>query len=219
MFFCILCNTHRTLAFSYLLVYYHTRAPTRKTAASVSGAAGNSEQVTSAFRPRITFDTYLEALKRYKEVHGHMLVSRFFVVPEGDAEGAAEWPAHLQGMKLGCLLREVKRGRSHQSRKEELRALGFDLDCKGMGRNTMGGAPKQTYEFVKGAFLQYKEIHGDLLVPSHFVVPEGPEWPQDLWGVELGQYTQEIRQGVYLKHKKSELEEIGFVFENQVCMK
>ena len=173
----------------------------------------NGEQAVNMYRPRMDFEHYIEALKKYKELYGNMLVSRFFTVPEG----TTDWPEHLHGMKLGCLLREVKRGRSHQNRREELRALGYDLECKGMGRQYMGGAPKYSYEVIRAAFLRYKEIHGDMLVPVSFKIPDGPtDWPQETWGIHLGRYTQEIRQGAYLKNKKEDLEEIGFAFDSQV---
>ena len=194
-------------------------APAAAAATSVSGLAGiagaNGEQAAAAanmYRPRLDFDHYIEALKKYKELYGDLLVSRFFIVPED----TTEWPEHLQGMKLGCLLREVKRGRSHQSRKEELKALGYDLECKGMGRQYMGGAPKYSYEVIKTAFIRYKEMNNDMLVPVNYIVPSEPEWPKETWGVHLGRYTQEIRQGSYLKNKKDELEELGFSFDSQV---
>ena len=203
-----------------MLQIANSRAPARKAAAStvmVSGAAGNAgangeQAAANMYRPRMDFEHYIEALKKYKELYGNMLVSRFFTVPEG----TSEWPEHLQGMKLGCLLREVKRGRSHQNRREELRALGYDLECKGMGRQYMGGAPKYSYEVIKIAFIRYKELHGDMLVPVSFVVPEGTDYPPETWGIHLGRYTQEIRQGAYLKPKRDELEEIGFSFDSQV---
>jgi hypothetical protein len=42
------------------------------------------------------------------------------------------------------------------------------------------------YEKVKAAFLQYKALFGDLLVPDIFVVPVTEDWPEELWGIKLG---------------------------------
>jgi hypothetical protein len=42
------------------------------------------------------------------------------------------------------------------------------------------------YDKVKAAFLQYKSLFGDLLVPDIFVVPVTEDWPEELWGMKLG---------------------------------
>ena len=47
----------------------------------------------------------------------------------------------------------------------------------------------------RGALLQrtlaalrvYNELHGDLEVPRLFTVPSTAPWPEDLWGLQLGQ--------------------------------
>ena len=164
-------------------------------------------------RPRVEFDVYLEALKRYKEIHGDLFISRFFVVPEN----TTDWPVHMWGLKLGDLLREVKRGRSHQERKNELASIGYDLDSKGMGRASLGGSPRYPYEVMLSAFRAYKEVYKHLKVPVNFIIPDGDnQYPEATWGIPLGRYTQEIRQGAYLKNRRDELIEMGFAFSSQV---
>ena len=34
------------------------------------------------------------------------------------------------------------------------------------------------YKQSRAALIRYKELHGDLTVPSTFVVPHSPDWPQ-----------------------------------------
>ena len=165
-------------------------------------------------RPRVEFEVYLEAIKKYKEIHGDLNISRFFSVPEN----SLEWPQHMWGLKLGGLLREVKRGRSHQERKSDLIAIGYDLESKGMGRASLGGSPRYPYEVMMSAFRAYKAIHNHLRVPVSFAIVEGDsQFPEATWGIPLGRYTQEIRQGAYLKNRREELVEMGFAFGSQVC--
>ena len=104
------------------------RAPKSPLAVAAGGGTG---------RGRVDFDLYIEALRRYKELFGDVVVSRFFVVP-----ATPEWPERLHNLHLGCLLREVKRGKSHVAHRPELAAMGFDFESKGMGRQSMGGNPK-----------------------------------------------------------------------------
>ena len=47
-------------------------------------------------------------------------------------------------------------------------------------------------ELIPG-LTTYKEVHGDLLVPSAFVVPASEPWPESLWGLELGTRVCELR--------------------------
>ena len=50
--------------------------------------------------------------------------------------------------------------------------------------------------------LMYKELFGDLDVPSNFVVPKEPIWPQELWDVELGKTLCRIKDnGEFAAHR------------------
>jgi hypothetical protein len=167
-------------------------------------------------RPRVEFDVYLEAIKRYKEVHGDLNISRFFTVPENNLD----WPQHMWGLKLGGLLREVKRGRSHQDKKNDLIAIGYDVDSKGMGRASLGGSPRYPYDVMLAAFRAFKAVKKHLKVPVSFTIPVGDtQYPEVTWGIPLGRYTQEIRQGAYLKNRREELIEMGFEFKSQVTQR
>ncbi|OQR84817.1 hypothetical protein ACHHYP_12790 [Achlya hypogyna] len=65
------------------------------------------------------------------------------------------------------------------------------------------------------ALTVYKEMHGDLLVPYRFIVPNGDErWPQETWGMALGNLVHKLRQSSSLgADRRSALEELGFVFD------
>ncbi len=69
------------------------------------------------------------------------------------------------------------------------------------------------YEKIEVALLAYKSLHGDMLVPTMFVVPRSVEYPEDVWDMKLGAVVTSIRsKGIYAS-KHNRLREIGFKFE------
>jgi hypothetical protein len=66
---------------------------------------------------------------------------------------------------------------------------------------------------VLGALNTHKGLHGDLMVPTTFVVPlDDVAWPEPLWGMKLGILVRNIRKNrCYMKYRP-ELEEMGFNF-------
>lgn len=52
------------------------------------------------------------------------------------------------------------------------------------------------------ALAKYKERHGTLDVPQHFVIPvNSPEWPEEVWGLRLGARVNTVRsQGTFVKN-------------------
>jgi len=43
--------------------------------------------------------------------------------------------------------------------------------------------------------LHYKELHGNLDIMSHFIVPWETTWPSEMWWVKLGRLVTDIRLG------------------------
>ena len=71
------------------------------------------------------------------------------------------------------------------------------------------------YEVAKAALLQYKKLHGDMMVPASFVVPEGSTlWPHEMWELKLGMIVRNIRGGDSYVQKRSELTSIGFTYDS-----
>jgi hypothetical protein len=66
---------------------------------------------------------------------------------------------------------------------------------------------------AESALLIYKRLHGNLNVPSSFVVPLDDEnWPTELWGKKLGNTVSIIRwKGSFSRYRK-ELIELGIKF-------
>ena len=148
-------------------------------------------------RSEVLYQTVKLCLLRYRELHGDMLVPSHFKVPnQSDA-----WPTSLLGLKLGIAANNIRYGKSFVSRRKELESIGFDYTPR----------LELSYQTVKLALLRYKELHGDMLISSHFEVPnESDAWPTSLLGLKLGHAAYDIRQGYSFVSKRKDLESIGF---------
>ena len=98
-----------------------------------------------------------------------------FVVPS-----QAPWPEDAWGIKLGSRVDGIRSAdehvRNHPERRKLLNDMGFVWDDY-----------ERRWEQVLGALRVYKEVHGDLQVPSAFVVPSQAPWPEEAWGIQLGE--------------------------------
>jgi hypothetical protein len=140
---------------------------------------------------------------KYKDLKGDMLVPQTFVVPINDIT----WPKETWGMKLGSVVSTIRAGKSHGDKREDLESIGFDFNLQ---RRSCG------YEANRAALLKYKELEGNMMVPTKFVVPNNNiTWPEETWGTELGRVVMRIRAGKSWKDKREDLESIGFVFSSQ----
>ena len=77
----------------------------------------------------------------------------------------------------------------------------------------VGGESDYTYRLR--ALRHYKELHGDMRVPQMFHVPWSAEWPQEFWGLWLGDVVHSVRRGRLYEDKHEELEDAGFDFTKQ----
>jgi hypothetical protein len=87
-----------------------------------------------------------------------------------------------------------------------LEALGVNFD---VNRYDVRG-----FDVIYSALEAYMAVHGNLLVPARFVVPQDDvNYPSEAWGMKLGGNVSTIRsKGAYSEHKVK-LEELGFVFK------
>jgi hypothetical protein len=156
--------------------------------------------------PRWPWPRVRQALLVYKEVHGDLEVPQQFVVPS-----EAPWPAEDRGRSLGEKVVNMRaRGdlvKNHPERRAELDALGFVWDDH-----------ERRWEEVRAALLAYQEVHGDLQVPTAFVVPSEAPWSEEAWGMKLGFRVDDIRSHeIYVKHhpeRRAELDALGFVWDD-----
>ena len=125
-----------------------------------------------------------------------------FVVPENDSN----YPEHTWNVNLGKALLTIRYNGAFREHKDRLVALGVDFNVDKL--NVVG------FDVTYSALKVYKDIHGDLLVPQKFVVPENDDqYPKEAHGLKLGRRVESIRnQGTYVEHRE-QLEALGFVYD------
>ena len=143
-----------------------------------------------------------EAVRCYREIFGDVSIHYKFKIPKSQS-----WPKHLQNFELGRKLKQLLESDEfitmHPDKVKRLQALGLDSDFAGSAWN-----------IVLSALSTYKDIHGDLMIPSRYVVPDEDPWPRLARGIALGVRVASIRSsGAYiLNHpeRKQKLDEMGF---------
>ena len=157
---------------------------------------------SDAINYEIAHDSVVKlALQRYKELHFHSLVPGSFVIPQNNEE----WPETVWGLQLGKIMMEIRNG-SRKSMRNELEIIGLNQNSISKGKTC-------NRENLKLALLTYNKLHGSMVVPSEFVVPhDSDEWPDELWGLNLGNIVLEIREGVSRMSMRAELQAMGFVY-------
>jgi hypothetical protein len=159
----------------------------------------------------VTFDQLYDALVIYrKEVQpkGALTVPSEFVVPNQDP-----WPENTRGLPLGMSMSKIQSKsflKDDPDAEDKLNAIGVQMDSKVAANDTR-------FQNVCDGLKRYKEIHGDMLVPQPFIVPENSnDWPEDTWGLRLGARVNAIRsQGTFVKaspERKKQLDDLGFVW-------
>jgi hypothetical protein len=161
------------------------------------------------------------ALVKYKDLNGDLLVPAGFVVPPGDII----WPEETWDMNLGTAVSNInqsshnvknqadfdRRGRkSYIDKRSDLGSSGFNFNSQKLKAEIK---KQRGYEVVKVALQTYEDLHGDMLVPAIFVVPEDDTtWPEETWGLNLGRVVSRVRAGKSHVKNRADLESIGFQF-------
>lgn len=154
----------------------------------------------------LPYSLTIGALKRYHEKHADLILPRRFVVPEQD-----DYPKELHGIDLAGTVYDMKWWQRHvkerPDRVAELNQLGFVWERL-----------QSEWNLVLEGLMAYGTIHGNLLVPSKFVVPYEQDWPKATWGLALGNCVYRIRsrgdflQGCNAWSRRDQLDAIGFVW-------
>jgi hypothetical protein len=148
------------------------------------------------------FERVFKALSDYKVVHGDVVVPHKFVVPRCDAA----YSENAWGLNLGVNLHHIRVNGVYSEHRDRLEALGVNFDV-----NRYDG---RGFDVIYSALDAYKAVHGNLLVPQKFVVPQDDvNYPPETWGIKLGRNVSNIRnKGVFSEHR-IKLEELGLVFK------
>jgi hypothetical protein len=156
-------------------------------------------------RRRYGWDIIRQCLVIYKEINGHLRVPVKFIVPEHDSD--TRWPAHLGGVSLGAAVSQIRERNDYGKHRAELEELGFDYNHQCL--------PEFGFHRIKEVLALYLELHGDLLVPFTYIVPEDPYWPKDMWNMKLGVVVSHIRNRNNYAEHKNELIDMGFDYRKQ----
>ncbi|EGZ22507.1 hypothetical protein PHYSODRAFT_398962, partial [Phytophthora sojae] len=150
----------------------------------------------------------LPALKRFHQVHEHADVPQEFVVPTNDET----WPRLTWGCRLGNTAHSIRRKEAYTVQvamsKEELDRIEFCYDISIIERDWT--------KKVLPSLQVYRREFGDCLVPTAFVVPACPPWPEKAWGMTLGIVVSRCRIGggyaEQATRDREVLDALGFVW-------
>ncbi|OQR91160.1 hypothetical protein THRCLA_09087 [Thraustotheca clavata] len=134
------------------------------------------------------------ALAHYKKLHGNLDIVKGYRVPYDES-----WPAEFHGMRLQQAIEYLRFRKNELSDKvkDAVDALGFTWD------------PWQTsWENKLGAIEAYRINYGHVKIPRKFVVPASDDWPQDTWGLKIGEYLPYMRAETRLD-RMAQLEALG----------
>jgi len=67
------------------------------------------------------YEKTIRALKRYKDIHGDLMVSKTFIVPNDDDS----WSDELKGFDLGRIVGHIRYDKKYEEYKDELDKIGF----------------------------------------------------------------------------------------------
>jgi hypothetical protein len=177
---------------------------------------------------------------RRKRLSKALRIPSQYIIPSNNTY----WPPDLWSYPLGAKCAAVRQKglyiKNQPERRKALEELGFRLDD--------GNASLGWLEVVHAAAI-YSRMHGRVCdVPVNFVVPSPPPnfcsthldengedislleedekacwpWPEQLWGLQLGQRLKDVRlKGAYLKKpenasaRRAQLDALGFVWEKK----
>ena len=129
-----------------------------------------------------TFDELIKLLKEYKKVYGNLRIPTDYCTSDG--------------LKLGRIVNTLRTGARKTSAKQKARLdkLGFVWKCA------------VSFEELVNLLMNYKNEHGDLLIPTRYCTPEG---------VKLGNLVHNIRVGSrkITAEEREQLDEVGFVWK------
>eukprot|EP01044_Picomonas_judraskeda_P009861 COSAG03_NODE_1232_length_4510_cov_37.532986_2_plen_361_part_00 len=142
------------------------------------------------------------ALLCFRGLHGHLRVPFAFAVPEEEP-----WPRQCWGMALGKRVNRIRGRQDFVLRRPERREW---LDKQGF---VWEEREHRWTEEIQPALQCFRGLHGHLRVPRPFVVPEEAVWPQQCWGMRLGETVNRIRTKEGHPERREWLDCIGFVWD------
>jgi hypothetical protein len=150
------------------------------------------------------------AIKTYKLVNcisegSPVAIPLKFVVPHD----SPDWPQELWGLKLGEKADSILHGHYAQYRSE------FDA----LGLTAKFGPTDDRAQRIILALKTYKSVNcipknSSFAVPTSFVVPrDNADWPQDLWGLRLGETARSVLVEDTYSEYRQEFDRLGLAFK------
>ncbi|KAG7378486.1 Phosphatidate phosphatase lpin1 [Phytophthora pseudosyringae] len=166
------------------------------------------------------FELLAPALQTFHCLHGHFAVPLRFTVPSIPSRAAQQWPEELQGMKLGTTISRFLKACALAKKPSRRQTLdGVRAQLRELGLPDVEDWKRFLWEEVTvPAMRTYRSMHGDLLMPVSFTVPEGDgTWPRSTWGYKLGYWTSELRrsQDKLPRYQLQDLEALGFSWNDR----
>ena len=179
-----------------------------KISSSYPSRESKSNLISSTQSPKRHPDQLYELTKamllKYKELNGHLMVPKSFIIPYNDEK----WPTEMWGKKLGNSVRNIRNRSSFKSKRSDLESIGFVF--------SVNNRPRHGYILIKSMLLKYKEIYGNMIVPTDFIIPYNTSsiWLPEMYGKPLGSIVSSIRKKSTYKSYHDELQEIGFFYDD-----
>eukprot|EP00979_Chaetoceros_neogracilis_P005013 scaffold858_cov231-Chaetoceros_neogracile.AAC.1 len=102
------------------------------------------------------------------------------------------------------------------NQRKSLSTILFATNKETLPQERASKSDEEEWNALLAAFQMYKAAYGDLKVPSRFVVPSMPPWPESGWGLKLGQRVAAIRStGKYVDdndERRKNLDDMGFLW-------
>jgi hypothetical protein len=150
----------------------------------------------SAVHQHRQFQLLVPALQTFQRIHGHLAVPMRFTVPNTEPD-AKQWGQELQGMKLGTTISRFLKACASAKKPSSRQSLDCVLaQLEELGLPEVLDWKRFLWDQVTVPAMQtYRSIHGDLLMPVSFTIPESADmWPRATWGYKLGYWTSELRR-------------------------
>ncbi len=145
------------------------------------------------------FEKLFDGFQSYKTIHNHLQIPLEFVIPVNDAR----YPEQTWGMLLGKKLYGICSHGKYSKYKDRLVALGVEIKVKKV--------QNAGFDAIYSALVAYKSLHSHVKVPQQFIVPlEDSNYPENTWGLRLGQAVSGIRNRGNYVERREQLLSLGF---------
>ena len=148
---------------------------------------------------------FVQAHQVYAAKSGRATIPLKFVL------NGPSWPSNLEGYELG------KVAAKYRKQYRELNLPNDDFQQLEVVGFAWCSNEWKWENVVVPALLKYKELHGDMHVPSCFVVPSSEPWPEEMWEMKLGSTVHMIRTSdTFVRddpERRQVLDDMGFVWK------